>query len=99
MVTRFVYPKLNLFLEARGIPAARQLQISSEDSDGYCWFGIRTGIESYLKESGLSIDKIVWKIKVVPKNTGYAEIRAKSIDDWLNQFNRLGVVFEEYGDD
>ena len=47
MITRFVYPKVDMFFKKRGMmKEAYQLAISSTSDDGQCWFGIREAIEN-----------------------------------------------------
>lgn len=95
MITRFVYPKMDMFYKNRGMNEATQLLISSTTDDGKCWFGIREAIENYCEEYGCNIENVNWIIRVTPDLNGEsATIRAKDIDDWVRQFKKLNVVFE-----
>lgn len=95
MITRFVYPKMDMFYKNRGMKEATQLLISSTTDDGKCWFGIREAIENYCEEYGCNIENVNWIIRVTPGLNGEsATIRAKDIDDWVRQFKKLNVVFE-----
>jgi hypothetical protein len=95
MVTRFVYPKKDEFFQKRGFTKeATQLLITSTTDDGKCWFGIEDGIKNYLEETGIEITNVLWKIKVKPKNEGYAPITATSVEDFVKQFNALPIVYD-----
>lgn len=96
MITRFVYPRVDMFFKRRGMmKEAYQLAISSTSDDGQSWFGIRDAIENYCEEYGCDITNVRWKIQVKPDDYDFAEIIAKDIDDWERQFNDLKVVYQE----
>ena len=69
------------------------LQIQRESEDGKVWFGIEDAIKSYLDETGLDINEVEWYIEV-ESSKDYSIIKAKNIKDWINQFEDLGVQWE-----
>lgn len=96
MITRFIYPKMDMFYKNRGMMNnAKQLLITSTTDDGKCWFGVREAIENYCEEYGCSIENVIWRVMVKPNDYDYATIQAKNIDDWERQFNDLNVEFEK----
>lgn len=95
MVTRFIYPKMDMFFKNRGmLDEARQLHIASVVDDGKYWFGVREAIENYCAEEGCEIANVCWLVKVNPDDYDYAEIIAKDIDEWESKFNVLGVQYD-----
>ena len=96
MITRFVYPRLDMFYKRKDrMERALQLVISSSTEDGKCWFGVRDAIINYCEEYGFDIGNVCWMIKVKPDDD-YTEIIAKDIDEWERKFNDLNVVYQEY---
>ena len=95
MITRFVYPKIDMFYKNRNLKGAIQLLISSTSDDGKCWYGTRDAIENYCEEYGCDIQNVQWYVLVKPDDDDYAEIIAKNLDDWERQFNDLKVQYQE----
>ena len=95
MITRFVYPRVDMFYKNRGMKEAVQLAITSTSDDGKSWFGIREAIENYCEEYGCDIAKVRWMIQVKPDDHDYTEIIAKDLDDWERKFNDLNVEYKE----
>lgn len=95
MITRFVYPRVDMFYKNRGMKEAVQLAITSTSDDGKSWFGIREAIANYCEEYGCDIAKVRWMIQVKPDDDDYAEIIAKDLDDWERKFNDLKVEYKE----
>ena len=95
MITRFVYPRVDMFYKNRGMKEAVQLAITSTSDDGKSWFGIREAIANYCEEYGCDVAKVRWVIQVKPDDDDYAEIIAKDLDDWERKFNDLKVEYKE----
>ena len=95
MITRFVYPRVDMFYKNRGMKEAVQLAITSTSDDGQSWFGIREAIANYCEEYGCDIAKVRWMIQVKPDDDDYAEMIAKDLDDWERKFNDLKVEYKE----
>ncbi len=95
MITRFVYPRVDMFYKNRGMKEAVQLAITSTSDDGKSWFGIREAIANYCEEYGCDVAKVRWMIQVKPDDDDYAEIIAKDLDDWERKFNDLKVEYKE----
>lgn len=84
MNVRFVYPTIDPVFD---IPS---LLIQREDEDGYIWRKIDEGINNYCQENNLNIEDVIWKVDVNGKD--YVDIKAKSVDDWVTQFNSLKIT-------
>lgn len=96
MITRFVYPRVDMFYKNRGMMKdAVQLAITSTSDDGKSWFGVRDAIINYCEEYGCDIGNVRWMIQVKPDDYDYTEIIAKDIDEWERKFNDLNVVYKE----
>ena len=87
MIKRFVYPKI-LYGNRKC------LQIQRETEDGQIWFGIEDAIKNYLEEYNLKIENIEWLIWSENQND-YISINAKNIDNWLNQFEQIRIIWTE----
>ncbi len=97
MLTRFVYPKLDVFYLRTKPDLAQQLAIASPTDDGHRWFGVKDAIEAYCEEYGCRVDNVRWL--VYRSATGeYETIIAENLDDWERQFNALDIEFDPIQD-
>ena len=87
MVRRYVYPELIY-------DSQKALRIQRSGEDGEHWFGTDDAIREYCREYGLKMDEVEWLVWIADISD-YTRIVAKSLKDWLTQFNQLGIVWRK----